>query len=94
MSFRALSSGGSGVDDRCVWGVGEKKRGMRLHDRASAMQFSRPGWWTRDIVKLCCVMMKKSVLNSSMIPRCLDDWLAHAWTIGRLSQWNQIRLPG
>ena len=77
-SFRALLVLEEVVLEMCALrggrgGAGEKNRGMRLCDRASAMQFSHHGRCTRDTEKLCCAAVRKSNLNSSMIPGYLDD---------------------
>ena len=83
----------TGVGCWLAWGAREKKREIWLRDSASAMQFSLPGRCLRATLKLCCAAIKNSFLSSSIIPGCLEDWLLHACTMGRLSQLNLIRRP-
>ena len=62
--------------------------GKLFRERASAIRLSRPGRWDMQMVKLCWAATRNSVRSSCMRSGCFDDCLAHAWTMGRLSQWK------
>ena len=70
-----------------------KKRGKLFRERASAMLFSLPGKCDRRMVKLCWAATRNRVRSSCMRSGCFADCLAHAWTMGRLSQWKWMRRP-
>ena len=69
-------------------GARVKKRGKLFRERASAMLFSLPGKCDRRMVKLCWAATRNRVRSSRMRSGCFADCYAHAWTMGRLSQWK------